>query len=141
MTRPVVCFGEVLLRFAPPGRELLLQSPQMAVTVAGAEANVAVALASFGTPSRMLTVLPDNVLGRAALSEIRKHGVDTNSIALGAGRMGSFFLTPGAVRRPPEVLIPGGAPGQGDDSGGSGEVVRQERVGVLGAACVPGEVG
>lgn len=103
MSKAVVCFGEVLLRFAPPGRELFLQSPQMAVTVAGAEANVAVALASFGTPSRMLTVLPDNVLGRAALSEIRKHGVDTSDVAFGAGRMGLFFLTPGAVRRPSEV--------------------------------------
>lgn len=104
MSKPVVCFGEVLLRFAPPGRELFLQSPEMAVTVAGAEANVAVALASFGTPSKMLTVLPDNGLGRAALSEIRKHGVDTSAIAFGSGRMGLFFLTPGAVRRPSEIL-------------------------------------
>ena len=104
MSKPVVCFGEVLLRFTPPGRELFLQSPEMAVTVAGAEANVAVALSSFGTRAQMLTVLPDNVLGRAALSEIRKHGVDTSAVAFGAGRMGLFFLAPGAVRRPSEIL-------------------------------------
>ncbi|MBP6012710.1 MAG: sugar kinase [Alphaproteobacteria bacterium] len=104
MSKAVVCFGEVLLRFAPPGRELLLQSPATAVTVAGAEANVAVALASFGHQAMIATVLPDNVLGRAALGELRKHRVDTRSVVFGAGRMGLFFLTPGAVRRPSEVL-------------------------------------
>jgi 2-dehydro-3-deoxygluconokinase len=52
----------------------------------------------------MLTVLPDNVLGRAGLSELRKHGVDTRAVAFGAGRMGLFFLMPGAVLRPSEVL-------------------------------------
>lgn len=104
MSKAVVCFGEVLLRFTPPGHELLLQSPAMAATVAGAEANVAVALASFGHQARMATVLPDNALGHAALGELRKHGVDTRSVVFGAGRMGLFFLTPGAVRRPSEVL-------------------------------------
>ncbi len=104
MSKAVVCFGEVLLRLTPPGHELLLQSPAMAATVAGAEANVAVALASFGHQARMATVLPDNALGHAALGELRKHGVDTRSVVFGAGRMGLFFLTPGAVRRPSAVL-------------------------------------
>ena len=43
-----VCFGELLLRLAAPGRERLLQSPRLEVQVGGAEANVAVALARFG---------------------------------------------------------------------------------------------
>lgn len=44
----VVCFGELLLRLGAPGRELLLQTPQLQVHVGGAEANVAVSLASLG---------------------------------------------------------------------------------------------
>lgn len=102
--KTVVCFGEVLLRLASPGRELLLQSPRLDVTVAGAEANVAVALSSFGHEARMVSLLPDNALGRAALGELRRHGVDTRGIDFAPGRMGLFFLTHGAVRRPSEVL-------------------------------------
>ena len=100
----VICFGEVLLRLAPTENELLLQTGELRATFAGAEANVAVALAAFGNPTRMLTILPESAIGKAALTELRKHGVDTSHIQMGPGRMGLFFLTPGAVRRPSEVL-------------------------------------
>ncbi len=76
-SKRIVCFGEVLLRLAAPGRELMLQSPRLDVTVAGAEANVAVALAHFGHDARVVSVLPDNALGHAALGELRRHGVDS----------------------------------------------------------------
>src|SRR5690606_2670931 len=60
---PVVCFGEMLLRLSPPGAVSLTQAGTLEVNVGGAEANVAAALGSLGTPSRMLTALPDNGLG------------------------------------------------------------------------------
>ncbi len=100
----IVCFGEVLFRMAAPGRELLLQSPRLDVTVAGAEANVAVALASFGHAAQMLTVLPENALGGAALNELRQHGVDVSGIKRLPGRMGLYFLAQGAVWRPSEII-------------------------------------
>jgi 2-dehydro-3-deoxygluconokinase len=103
-SKRIVCFGEILLRLAAPGRELMLQTPRLDVTVAGAEANVAVALSFFGHDARVASVLPDNALGRAALGELRRHGVDTRGIAWGDGRMGLYFLTQGAVRRPSEIL-------------------------------------
>ena len=100
----ILCFGEMLLRLSPNQNELLLQSPALTVRPGGAEANVAVSLARFGAPTRMATVLPDNALGHAARDEVRKHGVDTTPIVFTPGRMGLYFLTPGAVRRPSEVL-------------------------------------
>ncbi|WP_336968760.1 sugar kinase [Brevundimonas aurantiaca] len=100
----VLCFGEMLLRLSPNQNELLLQSPALTVRPGGAEANVAVSLARFGIPTRMATVLPDNALGRAARDAVRQHGVDTTPIVFTSGRMGMYFLTPGAVRRPSEVL-------------------------------------
>ncbi|WP_438852588.1 PfkB family carbohydrate kinase [Brevundimonas nasdae] len=100
----ILCFGEMLLRLSPNQNELLLQSPALTVRPGGAEANVAVSLARFGAPTRMATVLPDNALGYAARDEVRKHGVDTTPIVFRPGRMGLYFLTPGAVRRPSEVL-------------------------------------
>lgn len=104
MTKRIVCFGEILLRLAPPGRELLLQSAQLLATFAGAEANVAVALARFGHTAEMLTSVPDGALGQALIGELARHGVDTRGIKTGPGRLGLFFYTPGAVRRPSEIL-------------------------------------
>ncbi|MFN3878969.1 MAG: PfkB family carbohydrate kinase [Brevundimonas sp.] len=102
--RRILCFGEMLLRLSPNQNELLMQSPALTVRPAGAEANVAVSLANFGVPTSMATVLADNALGRAARDEVRQHGVDTSSVVFKSGRMGLYFLTPGAVRRPSEVL-------------------------------------
>ena len=71
MTGRVVAFGEIMLRLAPPGFERFLQTPQLAATFGGAEANVAVALASFGMPAVFVTVLPENPIADAAISELR----------------------------------------------------------------------
>jgi len=100
----LVCFGELLLRLSPPGRQFLLQSPQLEVQVGGAEANVAVSLARFGHSVRMVSTLPRNPLGEAARGELRRHGVDTRHVAEGEGRMGLYFMVPGAIHRPSEVL-------------------------------------
>lgn len=103
MTGRIVCFGEVLLRLSAPDSELLLQSPRLNVCVGGAEANVAVSLARLGLDSAVVSVLPDNPLGRAARDELRRHGVDTRGVAFAPGRMGLYFLSPGAVLRPSEI--------------------------------------
>src|SRR3954447_23795373 len=87
----VACFGELLLRMTAPGRELMLQKPRLDVYVAGAEANVGVGLANLGHAVKMLTCLPDNALGRAALEAIRRHGVDVSGVATAPGRMGLYF--------------------------------------------------
>ncbi len=104
MDKQIVCFGEVLLRLASPRPELLLQSSRFEVSVGGAEANVAAALALWGHRVTMLTVLPDNALGQAALAELRRHGVATDRMLLRAGRMGLYFLESGALHRSSEIL-------------------------------------
>lgn len=100
----ILCFGEMLLRLNPPHGEVLLQGSGLTVRPGGAEANVAVSLARFGVPAAMATVLPDNALGHGARDELRRHGVDTSGVVFKPGRMGLYFMTPGAVRRPAEVL-------------------------------------
>jgi 2-dehydro-3-deoxygluconokinase len=103
-TGPIVCFGEILIRLSAPDNELLLQSPRLDVRFGGAEANVAVSLSQFGRTARMVSVVPDNALGRAARDELRRHGVDVSGVVFVPGRMGLYFLTPGAVLRPSEVV-------------------------------------
>jgi len=104
MPSRMVCFGELLLRLSAPGREMLLQSPRLQVHVGGAEANVAVSLAKLGHAVSMVSLIPDNPLGHAAVGELRRHGVDTRHVALAPGRMGLYFLVTGAIHRSSEVL-------------------------------------
>lgn len=100
----IVCFGELLLRLNAPGRERLMQSPHFDAHVGGAEANVAVSLAQFGENARMATTLADNALGAAALGALRRYGVDISNCRSSPGRMGLYFMSNGAVRRPSEIL-------------------------------------
>jgi 2-dehydro-3-deoxygluconokinase len=94
-----------MLRLAPPGFERILQSPQFVATFGGGEANVAVALASFGAPAAYVTVLPGgHPVADAAIAELRGRGVDTTKIVRGKGRMGIYYLETGANQRPSKVV-------------------------------------
>ncbi|MDP8980507.1 MAG: sugar kinase [Acidobacteriota bacterium] len=104
MAKLVVTFGETMLRLAPPGFERFLQSPQFVATFGGGEANVAVALAGFGNAARYVSVLPDNPIAEALIGELRRFGVDTSQIVRGTGRMGIYFVEPGANQRPSKVV-------------------------------------
>jgi 2-dehydro-3-deoxygluconokinase len=103
MARPVVCFGEMLLRLSPPGARLMVQAQTLEMAVGGAEANVAAGLASLGHHARMVTLLPDSPLGDKARADLGAAGVDTRFVARGAGRMGLYFLEPGAGLRPSSI--------------------------------------
>lgn len=101
----VLTFGEIMLRLTPPGFERLLQSPHFNASFGGGEANVAVALAALGKPASFVTALPpDNAIADACIAELRRHGVDTSHIVRAPGRMGVYFIEPGANQRPSKVL-------------------------------------
>lgn len=104
MTKPIVSFGEIMLRLAPPGFERFLQTPRFDATFGGGEANVAVALASFGQPAIYVTALPDNPIAQAAIAELRRAGVDTSKIVRRKGRVGIYYLEAGANQRPSKVI-------------------------------------
>ncbi|MDB5703810.1 MAG: 2-keto-3-deoxygluconate kinase [Sphingomonas bacterium] len=100
----LVAFGEIMLRLSPPGRELLLQTPRLDVWIAGAEANVASGLARLGHDVGMASVVPENDLGRAAISGMRANGVDCSGIRFSGERMGLYFVTSGAGMRATDVV-------------------------------------
>ena len=97
-------FGEIMLRLKPPYHERLFQGLMLEATFGGGEANVAVSLANYGMDVSYLTVLPKNAIGDACVQTIRKFGVDTSRIQRGAGRMGIYFLEPGANQLPSKVV-------------------------------------
>lgn len=100
----IACFGELLLRMTAPGRELLLQTPRLDVHVGGAEANVAIGLACLGHDTAMISRVPDNALGDSAAGHLRRWGVSTAGVAKAEGRMGLYFLSPGAGARPSDIV-------------------------------------
>jgi len=99
-----VCFGEMLLRIAAPGTDPLLRTPALVGHIGGAEANVAVSAACLGHAVRMVTTLPDHLLGDVCIAELRRHGVDTGMVRREAGRLGLYFQTPPAMLRPSQVI-------------------------------------
>ena len=97
-------FGEIMLRLKTPGHERFFQSPTFEVTFGGGEANVAVALSNYGLPAAFVTALPENAVGDAAISELRKFDVDTSMIRRSGDRVGVYFLETGANQRPSKVV-------------------------------------
>ena len=104
MIRKLVFFGELLIRLTAPGRELLMQSPKLALHVGGAEANVAIGLANLGHSTAMVGVVPGNALGRGAVAAVRGQGVDCSGVQVRDGRMGLYFLSVGAGLRASEIV-------------------------------------
>ena len=100
----VLTFGEIMLRLKAVGEERFFQTPFLEATFGGGEANVAVSLANYGVDAAFLTVLPDNAIGDACVSELRRFGVDTGRIQKGKGRMGIYFLEAGANQLPSKVI-------------------------------------
>ncbi len=95
----VVTFGEIMLRLAPNGHYRFFQDDQLQATFGGGEANVAAALAQFGTDSAYVTKLPAHAIGQAAVNALRYYGVDTSMIVRGGNRVGIYFLEKGASQR------------------------------------------
>jgi 2-dehydro-3-deoxygluconokinase len=96
--------GEILLRLKSPQFERLFQSPYLEATFGGGEANVAASLALFGMEAALVTVLPQNQIGEAALAELRRRNVDTSHIVRSGERLGIYFLETGANQRPSVVI-------------------------------------
>ncbi|MDX2052372.1 MAG: sugar kinase [Polyangiaceae bacterium] len=102
--KPVVTFGEVMLRLSPPGHLRLLQVTSLDVTFGGAEANVAVGLSLLGQPARFVTALPDNDIGQLCINQLRGVGVDTTQIVRSGKRVGTYYVEKGASQRGSTVL-------------------------------------
>jgi len=100
----VVTFGEIMLRLAPPGFLRITQARSFDAIYAGAEANVAIALANLGVPADFVTRLPANDLGDACINYLRQFGVGVDKIIRGGDRLGIYFVEIGAAQRPNKVI-------------------------------------
>jgi 2-dehydro-3-deoxygluconokinase len=100
----IVTMGEMLVRFSTKNNEKFIQATDFNVCYGGSESNVAISLANFGHQSKYITKLPDNPIGHSAVATLKKYGVDTEDIAYGGNRIGTYYLETGSALRPSKVI-------------------------------------
>lgn len=102
--KEVVLFGEILIRLAPNGFDRFVQAESFDARFTGAEANVGVSLVNFGIGACVVSRVPDNDIGQAAINYLRRYGLDTSCIARGGERLGLFYLETGVSQRPSKII-------------------------------------
>ncbi|MDQ0861868.1 sugar kinase [Bacillus sp. V2I10] len=103
MAKKIAAFGEIMMRLQVPGYELLSQAGTLNYSFSGTGVNVASALARFGHTGYLVSALPDNTIGEAALSYLRKLGVAQSFIVRDGKYVGMYFLENGFGARPSRV--------------------------------------
>lgn len=96
-------FGEVMLRLTPPEYLLLEQSNQLRMEFTGTGVNLLSNLSHFEQKTALLTMVPENRLGEAALANLRRLGIATDFIGQTGEHLGSFFAEVGYGTRPTQV--------------------------------------
>ena len=100
----VATLGEALLRFAVPSGTRIAEATSFDVALAGAELNVAAALAAVGRDARWYGALPRNALGSFALRRLRQLGLATAGVRWAEGeRLGTYYVELAQPPRPVQV--------------------------------------
>ncbi len=101
----LITIGESMIRLSVPPEMLLAEAPHFNVHIAGAESNVAVAVARMGYSTRWLSRLTDNLLGQRIVRELSSYGVDCSGVAwTSEDRIGTYYLEFGALPRPTQII-------------------------------------
>lgn len=100
----IVAFGELMLSLSPDGFRRIVQADRLNVFYTGAEANVLAGIEALGGKTQLVTRLPENSVGEAALGAMRRYGVGTEHIITGGGRIGVIFNEKGFDARPSAVI-------------------------------------
>ncbi|MCD9855217.1 sugar kinase [Epilithonimonas sp. JDS] len=88
----ILCFGELLLHFAPDSEGNWLNEQSLKIFVGGAEYNVASALAQWNNPVKFLSALPENFVGSQLESQLKNKGIEIIA-EKNNGRIGTFYLS------------------------------------------------
>jgi len=76
----VVCFGETMAQLVPDDGLPLSTAARFTVRTAGAESNVAQALAQLGVPVSWVSRLGEDALGRRITRDLAATGVDVSAV-------------------------------------------------------------
>lgn len=96
-------YGEVMLRLNPPEYFTLEQTEVLRFMYTGTGVNILGNLARFDIESELMTALPENRLGDAALAKLKGLGIQTKYVVQTGQHMGSYFAEMGYGARPTEI--------------------------------------
>lgn len=99
----IAAFGEVNMRLTPPEFKRIEQANHVDLSFTGTGLNILAGLHQFGFQTELLTILPNNRVGQAAASFIRKYGVKDTVFYSQSSQIGLFFAELGFGSRPTEV--------------------------------------
>jgi 2-dehydro-3-deoxygluconokinase len=102
--KKIITFGEVLLRLSTKEYLRFSQATDFNADYGGSELNVATSLVKFGMNAEFVSRVPDNDIGKCAISEMRKNDVSTNFMVTGGERLGIYFIEKGASVRGSKVV-------------------------------------
>jgi len=88
----VVTAGETMALVVPTARGRLRHAGELALSIGGAESNVAIALARLGVPAGWLSLVGEDELGELVLHRVRAEGVDTRGVRRVADRPTGLYL-------------------------------------------------
>lgn len=91
-SKKILCFGELLLHFAPDSEGNWLNDQFLKIYVGGAEYNVASALTYWKNPVKILSALPENFIGNQLEFQINNKGIEM-LLERNEGRIGTFYLS------------------------------------------------
>jgi len=100
----VTVFGEVLVRLEAPGFQRFVQAESFIARYTGEEANTAIALATMGRASSVVSVAPAHEIGQACVNNFRRYGVETRHLLRGGNRLGILYVENGASQRAGRVV-------------------------------------
>lgn len=95
----IYAFGEVMMRLEAPQFQKLQQASQLLVSYSGTGVNVLSGLSHFGHNTSLVTKLPTNSIGNAALTHLQSLGIQTNHVVRGGDTLGLYFLERGFGKR------------------------------------------
>lgn len=94
--REVLCIGETMVLLTPSDGHPLDATQKLAISIGGAESNVALYLSDLGAKSQWLSQVGDDPFGRRIISMLDEHGVSTAHVAeIDDASTAVYFKDPG----------------------------------------------
>lgn len=99
----IIAFGEVMVRMMPSHYKTLTQVNELEFLFTGTGVNILSGLYQMGEEVSLTTVLPDNVVGKAASAHLRKLGIQDQFIKYKGNHIGIYFLEQGIGNRASQI--------------------------------------
>ncbi|MGW8119694.1 sugar kinase [Staphylococcus xylosus] len=103
MNKHIAAYGEIMMRLEVPDNLLLRQAENLKYSFTGTGVNVTGLLSQFGYDTSLISAVPENSIGTAAIGAIRRLGIHSDFIIKNNDNLGMYFLEQGFGSRPSNV--------------------------------------